>query len=86
MNQPHSNHRGGERSSHWRPLPPLETGGRNSRLTHNRLFPGRRRCCDVAYLSQAFSQHTGPGRLWISLGTILLPDILRRDGQNQTMN
>jgi hypothetical protein len=55
---------------------PLETGGRNSRLTHNRLFPGRRRCCDVAYLSQAFSQHTGPGRLWISLGTILLPDPL----------
>jgi putative transposase len=24
-------------------------------------------CCDVAYLSQAFSQHAGPGRLWISL-------------------
>ncbi len=67
-------------------LPPLETSGRNSRLTHNRLFPGRRRCCDVAYLSQAFSQHTGPGRLWISLGTILLPDSLSRDGQNQTMN
>lgn len=66
---------------------PLEKrGGRNSRLTHNRLFPGRRRCCDVAYLSQAFSQHTGPGRLWISLGPILLPDILSRDGQNQTMN
>jgi len=31
-------------------------------------------CCDVAYLSQAFSQPTGPGRLWISLGAILLPD------------
>jgi hypothetical protein len=42
---------------------PLETGGRNSRLTHNRLFPGRRRCCDVAYLYQAFSQHTGPGAI-----------------------
>ena len=70
MNQP-SNHRGGGG-------PPLETGGRNSRLTHNRLFPGRRRCCDVAYLYQAFSQHTGPGRLWISLSTILLPDILSR--------
>jgi len=27
-----------------------------------------------------------PGRLWISLGTILLPDSLSRDGQNQTMN
>ena len=25
-------------------------------------------CSDVAYLSQAFSQPTGPGRLWISLG------------------
>ena len=42
---------------------PLETGGRNSRLTHNRLFPGRRCCCDVAYLCQAFSQHTGPGAI-----------------------
>ncbi len=37
---------------------------------------GVQRCCDVAYLYQAFSQHTGPGRLWISLSTILLPDIL----------
>jgi hypothetical protein len=43
--------------------PPLETCGRNSRLTHNRLFPGRRCCCDVAYLCQAFSQHTGPGAI-----------------------
>jgi hypothetical protein len=25
------------------------------------------RRCDLAYLSQAFSQPTGPGRLWISL-------------------
>jgi hypothetical protein len=29
----------------------------------NRLFPGRRCCSDVAYLSQAFSQHTGPGAI-----------------------
>jgi hypothetical protein len=29
----------------------------------------------VVYLCQAFSQPTGPGRLWISLGAILLPDI-----------
>ena len=31
-------------------------------------------CCDVAYLSQAFSQPTGPGRLWISLGASSLSD------------
>jgi len=30
-------------------------------------FPGPVRCCDVADLYQAFSQLTGPGRLWISL-------------------
>jgi hypothetical protein len=52
----------------------LESSGRNSRLTHNRLFPGPACCCDVAYLYQAFSQPTGPGRLWISLGAILLSD------------
>jgi hypothetical protein len=34
-------------------------------------FSGPARCCDVAYLSQAFSQPTGPGRLWISLGASL---------------
>jgi hypothetical protein len=28
-------------------------------------FSGPACCCDVAYLSQAFSQPTGPGRLWI---------------------
>jgi hypothetical protein len=33
-------------------------------------FSGPVCCCDVAYLSQAFSQLTGPGRLWISLGAI----------------
>ena len=27
------------------------------------FFPGRRCCCDVAYLCQAFSQHTGPGAI-----------------------
>jgi hypothetical protein len=32
-------------------------------LPTNRLFPGRRCCSDVAYLSQAFSQHTGPGAI-----------------------
>jgi len=31
-------------------------------------------CCDVVDLYQAFSQPTGPGRLWISLVAILLPD------------
>jgi len=30
------------------------------------------RCCDVADLYQAFSQPTGPGRLWISLDALLL--------------
>jgi hypothetical protein len=30
------------------------------------------RCCDVANLYQAFSQPTGPGRLWISLDALLL--------------
>ena len=29
----------------------------------------------LSRLSQAFSQPTGPGRLWISLGANLLPDI-----------
>jgi len=35
-------------------------------------FSGPAGCCDVAYLSQAFSQPTSPGRLWISLGASLL--------------
>src|SRR5258708_8084167 len=30
-------------------------------------FSGPARCCDVTDLYQAFSQRTGPGRLWISL-------------------
>ena len=38
-------------------------------------FSGPACCCDVAYLYQAFSQPTGPGRLWISLGASLLSDI-----------
>ncbi len=38
-------------------------------------FSGLACCCDVAYLSQAFSQPTSPGRLWISLGANSLPDI-----------
>jgi hypothetical protein len=37
-------------------------------------FSGSACCCDVAYLSQAFSQPTGPGRLWISLGASSLSD------------
>ena len=36
-------------------------------------FSGPACCCDVAYLSQAFSQPTSPGRLWISLGANSLP-------------
>jgi hypothetical protein len=35
-------------------------------------FSGPARCCDVTDLYQAFSQRTGPGRLWISLGAGLL--------------
>src|ERR1700737_5622990 len=30
------------------------------------------RCCDVMDLCQAFSQPTGPGRLWISLSAVVL--------------
>jgi hypothetical protein len=37
-------------------------------------FSGPTCCCDVAYLSQAFSQPTGPGRLWISLSANSLSD------------
>src|SRR5215469_8090255 len=33
-------------------------------------FSGPARCCDVRDLYQAFSQRTGPGRLWISLVAI----------------
>jgi hypothetical protein len=51
---------------------------------HNRLFPGPACCCDVVYLCQAFSQPTGPGRLWISLGAILLPDIQVVDDRTKT--
>lgn len=35
-------------------------------------FSGPVCCCDVAYLCQAFSQPTGPGRLWISLGALFV--------------
>ena len=41
-------------------------------------FSGPACCCDVAHLSQAFSQPTGPGRLWISLSANLLPIQVRR--------
>jgi hypothetical protein len=33
---------------------------------------GPAHCCDVTDLYQAFSQRTGPGRLWISLDSGLL--------------
>src|SRR5258708_32598391 len=36
-------------------------------------FSGPARCCDVTDLYQAFSQRTGPVRLWISLESGLLP-------------
>src|SRR5271165_2938179 len=44
-------------------------------------FSGPVRCCDVTDLYQAFSQRTGPGRLWISLGANLLL-VLSGQGQN----
>jgi hypothetical protein len=47
-------------------------------------FSGPACCCDVAYLSQAFSQPTGPGRLWISLGANLLTDIQFEDDRTKT--
>ena len=43
-------------------------------------FSGPVRCCDVTDLYQAFSQRTGPGRLWISLDADLLFVL---DGQAQ---
>ena len=33
-------------------------------------FSGSSRCCDVTDPSRAFSQHAGPGRLWISLDAV----------------
>jgi hypothetical protein len=36
------------------------------------------------YLCQAFSQPSGPGRLWISLVAILLPDIQFGDDRIKT--
>ena len=45
-------------------------------------FSGPASCCDVAYLSQAFSQRTGPGRLWISLGAYLWFVWISRGGPN----
>ena len=47
-------------------------------------FSGPACCCDVAYLSQAFSQPTGPGRLWISLGAILLAGFQFADDRIET--
>jgi hypothetical protein len=35
-------------------------------------FSGPARCCDVTDLYQAFSQRTGPRRLWISLDAVVV--------------
>ena len=47
-------------------------------------FSGPACCCDVAYLSQAFSQPPGPGRLWISLSAILLARFQFADDRIET--
>src|SRR6516162_719065 len=47
-------------------------------------FSGPARCCDVTDLYQAFSQRTGPGRLWISLGAILQQPISAPEKQLTT--
>jgi hypothetical protein len=54
--------------------------GRWSRRVQLATYPqsplsGPARCCDVTDLYQAFSQRTGPGRLWISLGAGLQPTV-----------
>jgi hypothetical protein len=45
--------------------------GSNSRLTRNRLISDRFAAADVTDLYQAFSQPTGPRRLWISLSAVV---------------
>src|SRR5262249_23483096 len=47
-------------------------------------FSGPARCCDVTDLYQAFSQRTGPGRLWISLGALLQQPISATEKQLTT--
>src|SRR5262245_759706 len=47
-------------------------------------FSGPARCCDVTDLYQAFSQRTGPGRLWISLVALLQQPISATEKQLTT--
>jgi hypothetical protein len=54
---------------------PLESSGRNSRLTHNRLYPGRRAAATWRTCPRHSRNPPALGRLWISLGANLLPDI-----------
>src|SRR5215467_8329850 len=46
-------------------------------------FSGPARCCDVTDLCQAFSQRTGPGRLWISLSADSFARLGRREGSHE---
>ena len=64
--------------------PQLATYPSGSRLAVAGPLSGPACCCDVVDLCQAFSQPTGPGRLWISLGAILLPDIQVVDDRTKT--
>jgi hypothetical protein len=49
-------------------------------------FSGPVRCCDVTDLCQAFSQRTGSGRLWISLGAGLFVGITQTNPRKKTRN
>jgi hypothetical protein len=54
------------------PKPERQTLGAGAARVQLATYPqsplsGPARCCDVTDLCQAFSQRTGPGRLWISL-------------------
>jgi hypothetical protein len=54
------------------PKPERQTMGAGAARVQRATYPqspfsGPARCCDVTDLYQAFSQRTGPGRLWISL-------------------
>ena len=59
--------------SQSKPLLPAAVKDREPATYPQSPFPGRFRCSDVTDLYQAFSQHTGPGRLWLSLSAISLP-------------
>ena len=76
------------------------TDGRWSRSGSTRYLPtiaflGPARCCDVTDLYQAFSQRTGPGRLWISrtpgccsfwIGTRPKKQQAQTPGQSKSLN